>query len=118
MSDVFVEPRAIEVDVVVGETPIQVVEVGTLVSQGPPGPIGPPGPQGPPGIGESTGAGYAHVQGAVSDTWVITHNLGFYPNVTVIDSGGSEVEGDIVYQGLNVLTLTFSAAFSGVAYLS
>ena len=34
-------------------------------------------------------------QGAASNSWAITHNLGFYPNVTVVDSGGSIVEGEI-----------------------
>ncbi len=53
-----------------------------------------------------------------SDTWVITHNLAFQPNVTVVDSGGTTVEGSISYDTVNQITLTFSAAFSGFAYLS
>jgi hypothetical protein len=51
---------------------------------------------------------YYHTQGTSSAVWVITHNLGWYPNVTVQDSGGSIVEGEI----------TFTGAFSGKAYLS
>lgn len=61
---------------------------------------------------------YVHTQGVSSDTWLITHNLGFYPNITVKDSGGSIVEGEITYTNSNSLTVTFSAAFSGIAYLS
>jgi len=83
---------------------------------GPPGPDGPPGPQGPPGSG--TGGVYTHNQGAVSANWVVAHNLGFNPNVAVVDSAGTSVEGDITYTNVNSLTLHFSAAFSGVAYLS
>ena len=93
------------------DNPVIVSPIG-----GKPGPAGPEGPQGPPGQAE--GAGYTHVQGTPSATWVITHNLGFHPNVTVVDSGDSEVEGAISYGGTNVLTVTFSAAFSGKAYLS
>ena len=61
---------------------------------------------------------YHHTQGTSSAVWVITHNLGWYPNVTVQDSGGSVVEGEISYTSTNALTVTFSGAFSGNAYLS
>lgn len=61
---------------------------------------------------------YDHTQGSASDTWVITHNLGFKPNVTVVDSAGTIYEGEITYTNTNSLTVSFSAAFSGKAYLS
>lgn len=61
---------------------------------------------------------YTHTQGAPANPWVITHNLGFRPNVIVIDSGGSVVEGDITYPTVNQMQIAFSGAFSGVAYLS
>lgn len=61
---------------------------------------------------------YHHRQNTTSNTWIINHNLGFYPNVTVVDSGGTIVEGEIAYTTRNSLTTTFSAAFSGHAYLS
>lgn len=61
---------------------------------------------------------YHHVQGTASATWNITHHLGWYPNVTVQDSGGSIVEGEISYTSSNTLTVTFSGAFRGDAYLS
>jgi hypothetical protein len=61
---------------------------------------------------------YHHTQGVSSATWVITHNLGWYPNVTIVDSSGSVVEGDILYVTNTSLTITFSGAFSGNAYLS
>ena len=61
---------------------------------------------------------YQHTQGVTSSSWIITHNLGFYPNITVKDSAGSIVEGEIVYDSANQVTLNFQAAFSGVAYLS
>ena len=61
---------------------------------------------------------YNHVQGVASNSWVIVHNLHFYPNVTVQDSAGNIVEGEITYTNSDSLTITFSTAFSGEAYLS
>jgi hypothetical protein len=61
---------------------------------------------------------YEHTQNAVSSSWVITHNLGFKPNVTVVDSAGTIYEGEITYTNSNSLTVSFSQAFSGKAYLS
>lgn len=70
------------------------------------------------GGGTVTAPSYTHNQGTPATTWVITHNLGFRPNVTVEDSAGTTVEGEIVHDSTIQLTLTFSASFSGVAYLS
>lgn len=61
---------------------------------------------------------YEHTQGSVSASWVITHNLGFKPNVTVVDSAGNIVEGEISYTNSNSITVSFQSAFSGNAYLS
>jgi hypothetical protein len=61
---------------------------------------------------------YTHNQNAVSNSWVINHNLGFKPNVTVQDSAGTTYEGEINHTSANSLTVSFSAAFSGKAYLS
>ena len=77
------------------------------------GPPGPPGPAGPP-----TSAAFVFVQAVPVAIWVITHPLAYYPSVTVVDSAGSEVEGDLVYNSATTLTVTFSGAFSGTAYLS
>jgi hypothetical protein len=66
---------------------------------------------------------YTHTQGSVSDTWVITHSLGRFPSVTVVDSGDTVVFGTVVYNSNNQLTVTFfvggsPSAFSGKAYLN
>lgn len=61
---------------------------------------------------------YEHTQGSSSSTWTINHNLGFKPNVTVVDSAGNIVEGEISYTNSNSLTVSFSAGFSGKAYVS
>ena len=61
---------------------------------------------------------YVHTQSVAASTWTVVHNLGFYPNVTVRDSGGTIYEGEISYTTLDSLTLTFSTQFAGNAYLS
>lgn len=61
---------------------------------------------------------YRHVQGSPSATWTVTHNLGKRPAVSVVDSAGSLVEGDISYTNDNTAVLTFVGAFSGEAYFS
>ena len=61
---------------------------------------------------------FAYTQQTPSSSWIIKHNLNFHPNVTVVDSAGTIVEGEIQYTDMNNLTLTFASAFSGNAYLS
>lgn len=61
---------------------------------------------------------YEHVQASASDTWVVQHNLFKYPSVAVVDSAGDEVEGSVHYDSNTQLTITFSAPFSGKAYLN
>lgn len=65
-----------------------------------------------------TNVAYHHAQGVSSSTWDIEHNLGFYPNVTTMDSSGSIAEGEIEHLTKYRLRVTFSAPFSGNAYLS
>jgi len=61
---------------------------------------------------------YAHTQSVASATWTITHNLGYRPAVSVVDSGGNYVVGDVNYVSVSALTISFSAPFGGFAYLS
>lgn len=61
---------------------------------------------------------FVFTQSSASSTWVINHSLGKLPSVTVVDSSGNTVVGDITYNNNNQLTLTFSAAFTGTAYIN
>lgn len=70
------------------------------------------------GADGTPGGSYTHNQGVPESVWEIEHNLGFYPNATVVDSGGTKVIGDVEYIDTNNIKLTFSGAFSGKAYLS
>jgi len=62
--------------------------------------------------------GYMHIQEVASATWSITHGLGFVPNITVVDTAGTVVEGSYNYPNSSTVVLTFIGAFSGRAYLS
>ena len=64
------------------------------------------------------GGNYTHNQLTASSTWTITHNLGFFPSVSIVDSGGNYVIGDVNYVSQNVVSVSFSASFGGKAYLS
>lgn len=63
-------------------------------------------------------ARYVHTQAVASTTWVVVHTLGGRPSVTIVDSSGSVVIGDITYNSDTQVTLFFSAPFSGFAYLT
>lgn len=78
------------------------------------------GPAGPKGDSGNAGADahYPHSQPTPADVWTIAHGLNKFPSVTVFDSAGDEVEGAISYPNANTVVLTFSAAFSGTAYLN
>jgi hypothetical protein len=61
---------------------------------------------------------YVHTQGSPSASWNITHNMNKYPSVTIVDSSNNTVEGEVVYNTLNSLTVNFSGSFSGKAYIN
>lgn len=83
-----------------------------------------PGPQGPGGVDGVQNSdipdlvAYTHNQSAISSTWTVVHNLNFYPNVTVFDSGESQIEGSVTHIDETRLTITFSSGISGKAHLS
>jgi len=79
--------------------------------------VGPPGPPGP--AGDVSTQAYRHIQQIAAAQWVIVHPLQFRPSVTVVDSASRHViPGEIVYTDDQTVTLNFSAAFGGEAYLS
>tara|TARA_B110000285_G_C14952844_1_gene527697 strand:- start:33 stop:794 length:762 start_codon:yes stop_codon:yes gene_type:complete len=61
---------------------------------------------------------YVHNQGTPAEVWTVTHNLGKNPSVTVVDSAGTVVIGQVDYNSINQTTLTFKATFSGKAYFN
>lgn len=66
----------------------------------------------------TTNETFIYEQGVASQTWNINHNKGKYPSVTIVDSAGTVVEGDIVYTDENNCVIYFNAGFVGKAYLN
>jgi len=72
-------------------------------------------------LGSESGAGdknFVFQQAVAANRWDIRHDLGKYPSVTVVDSGGNEVIGEVQYIDENQVVVIFSAPFSGAAYLN
>jgi len=65
-----------------------------------------------------TDANFIFTQSIPSATWTITHNLNKFPSVSVVDTANQLMYGDTEYIDKNKLTITFSATFSGKAYLN
>jgi hypothetical protein len=76
-----------------------------------------PGPQGPAGAFTPSDIAYTHTQAVSSAVWTINHNLGFNPVAVVLDSGGTQCEGSVTYPTVNQMVITFTGAFTGVAYI-
>ena len=61
---------------------------------------------------------FTFIQSTAAAVWTITHNLGKRPSISVVDSAGTNVMGAVNHISNNELTITFSAAFKGTAYLN
>lgn len=61
---------------------------------------------------------YIHNQLSSSDTWNICHNLDKFPSVSIVDSAGTLVIGEVRYVDSNNVILTFNNGFAGIAYLN
>ena len=77
------------------------------------------GPMGPPGdIGALS---FRFVQDVPAAEWVVTHDLGFWPNVSVVANFGAGLENvvaDIVWDTLNVIRVGFDLPLTGEVFLS
>lgn len=61
---------------------------------------------------------FTFTQSNGSTTWTIAHNLNKFPSVTVVLSSGDMGIADVTHQDKNNLTISFSVASSGKAYLN
>lgn len=68
-------------------------------------------------IARIKGSFFEHEQQVASNNWIVTHNLGRLPSVTIIDSGENIVIGDVIYLNDNAVQISFTGAFGGRAYL-
>lgn len=63
-------------------------------------------------------ATYTHDQMVASKSWEITHDLNCYPSVSIVDTGGNIVIGEVQYISEKKLIISFSNSFSGKAYIN
>ena len=61
---------------------------------------------------------FEFTQATAANVWNIKHNMNKYPSVSIVDSGGNIIYGDVEYIDLNNCVCHFSAPFSGKAYLN
>jgi hypothetical protein len=61
---------------------------------------------------------HVHNQPVASETWIITHSLGGRPSITVVDTAGTVVVGEVTYISDSQIRVEFTSAFSGFAYLT
>jgi hypothetical protein len=61
---------------------------------------------------------FVFTQALPSAAWLIQHNLGKFPSITVVDTANTVVYGEYIFNSINQTTLNFSSAFAGKAYLN
>ena len=69
-------------------------------------------------IGSGSDKTYIHEQGSASTTWNVSHDLGKFPSVTVVDVNNVQGYGVVTHTNENNLTVTFPAGSpaAGKAY--
>lgn len=76
------------------------------------------GPAGPPGSSGSGVEHFEHLQAAAAAVWIVNHNLGFRPNVTLTTLGGAEMLAEVLHISLNQVQVFFDDPRSGIALCS
>ena len=61
---------------------------------------------------------FVFTQAVASNTWVIQHNLNKFPSVTSVNVNNIEMFGEVVFTDVNNLTINFTSASSGKAYIN
>lgn len=59
------------------------------------------------------GAPYYFSQLSASSVWTVNHNLGWKPQVTILSSGGIEVDAEIVHLSDNQFQVYFNQPYAG-----
>lgn len=61
---------------------------------------------------------FEFTQASPAVSWTVNHDLNKFPSVTIVDSAGTQVIGDVQHVDNDNLTITFINQFSGKAYLN
>lgn len=77
------------------------------------------GPQGPPGVSGGGAGHFEYNQVVPASSWVINHNLGFRPNITVEEEAtGHEILCAEIHHSAYQVELQFNTPRAGTAHLS
>lgn len=112
---IVVEPEPETVEVRLTNTEIITVNDAIPGRKGDKGDKGDAGPAGGIQLNE---VNELFTQNVASDSWDIEYDLPYIPTVTVVDSAGSTVEGEVQYVSAHHIRVKFAVPFSGTAYLS
>ena len=63
--------------------------------------------------GAGPSGGFEFTQASPATTWVVNHNLGFNPVVTVLSVGGLVLEASVLHTSLNQVQITFLTPTAG-----
>ena len=66
-------------------------------------------------FGGGGAAPYKHTQTIAASTWVINHNLGFFPTIQVFNADNVEIEGQVTQVSPNQATVSFLGNLTGYA---
>jgi hypothetical protein len=61
---------------------------------------------------------FVYTQNAPANQWTINHNLGFFPNITILDNQNRLLEVHVEYLNINTARIVMNSACSGTAYLT
>lgn len=67
--------------------------------------------------GTSYAGGINYVRQTPAFEWVITHNLGYFPSVSMVNESGEVVDASVTHPSVNVTVITFNRPVSGSARL-
>lgn len=118
MSEVEIVQQVVHVTTVAGATVVNAEQVQAIsvAAPGPQGVAGPAGADGQPGT--PGGSQFLLNQVAPAATWLVAHNLGYFPHITILDSSGEVVLTDIHHADVNSAVLTFASPTTGKAIAS
>jgi hypothetical protein len=67
---------------------------------------------------EKADLSFVHSQAIDSTTWIVNHNLDRWVQVRAKDHLGNGMQGEIIDTSLNSITITFTLAVRGTAYIT
>lgn len=64
------------------------------------------------------GGTYEHVQSPAAAEWIVNHNLGYRPNISVLTIGGVKVIAEVLHISNNQARVYFDTPMAGMAVCS